>query len=110
MAAVAVVVGVGAGQNYQKEKQFRALNQLNKDVKVRLRRAGCATHMSFCQGWNRFCCCLPGLPALLCISEKAMQATCRKMLRALRGGSAQRRLSAAPESVLHRQCDPGHCV
>lgn len=37
MAAVAVVVGVGAGQNYQKERQFRALNQLNEDVKVRLR-------------------------------------------------------------------------
>lgn len=34
MAAVVVVVGVTAVNNYQKEQQFRALNQLNEDVKV----------------------------------------------------------------------------
>ena len=34
MAAVAVVVLVTAVNNYQKEQQFRALNQLNEDVKV----------------------------------------------------------------------------
>lgn len=62
MAAVAVVVGVGAGQNYQKERQFRALNQLNEDVKVRLRRAGCATHMSFDL--------MPGLELVLLLSAR----------------------------------------
>jgi hypothetical protein len=35
MAAVAVVVLVTAVNNYQKEQQFRALNQINDDVKVR---------------------------------------------------------------------------
>lgn len=39
-----------------------------------------------------------------------MQATCLKMLRALREASAQRRLSAAQESVLHCQYDTGHCL
>lgn len=34
MAAVAVVVLVTAVNNYQKEQQFRALNQINDDVKV----------------------------------------------------------------------------
>ncbi len=38
MAAVAVVVLVTAVNNYQKEQQFRALNQINEDVKVRLAR------------------------------------------------------------------------
>lgn len=34
MAAVAVVVLVTAVNNYQKEQQFRALNQINEDIKV----------------------------------------------------------------------------
>jgi hypothetical protein len=34
MAAVAVVVLVTAVNNYQKEQQFRALNQINDDIKV----------------------------------------------------------------------------
>lgn len=40
MAAVAVVVLVTAVNNYQKEQQFRALNQINEDVKVRVVRSG----------------------------------------------------------------------
>lgn len=36
MAAVAVVVLVTAVNNYQKEQQFRTLNQINEDIKVGL--------------------------------------------------------------------------
>ena len=35
MAAVTVVVLVTAGNNYQKEKQFRELNKINEDTTVR---------------------------------------------------------------------------
>jgi hypothetical protein len=45
MSAVAVVVLVTAVNNYQKEQQFRALNQINDDVKVGLRVLAYSRHM-----------------------------------------------------------------